>query len=456
MSDYVINVLIVEDSENDSLLVVRELQRNGFKAVWERVETAEKLKKALKDQTWDVIISDYTLPQFDAPAALKIVHTVCPNIPFIVVAGSIGEYLAVDMMKAGAHDYVMKDSLTRLPEAVRRELRDAQIRTERTQAELAINRQLAAIETAIDGIGIIKEGVYIYVNCSYLILFGYEMPNELLDRQWQTVYPPEQIKRFDNEILPHLERERAWRGEAIAIRQDGRTFAQGLSLSLTEDDLLICVCRDISELKHAQELLLHNALHDPLTNLPNRNLLTERLELAINRAKRSQEYRYAVLFLDLNRFKVVNDSLGHIVGDQLLIEIAQRLTCHTRNIDVVARLGGDEFVILLDDINNTAEVVKIAERILVDTQIPVHINHHEIFTSFSIGIVLGTPDYAQAIALLRDADIAMYQAKGDAHNSYRFFNPAMHTEAWNRLALETDLRKALDQQEFTGEHLSFV
>ncbi|MEM9008146.1 MAG: EAL domain-containing protein [Cyanobacteria bacterium P01_F01_bin.86] len=449
MSNPVINVLIIEDSEDDSLIVIRELQRNGFRLLWERVETAEALKKALAAQTWDVIISDYTLPQFDAPAALKIVSAMCANTPFIVVAGSIGEYLAVDMMKAGAHDYVMKDSLARLPEAVRRELRDAKIRTERAQAELAINRQLAAIETAIDGIGIIKEGIYTYVNRSYLMLFGYEMPDELLGKRWQTLYPPEQTQRFSHEILPHLACNRAWQGEAIAIRQDGTFFAQGLSLSLTEDDLLICVCRDISELKQAQELLIHNALHDPLTNLPNRNLLIERLELAINRAKQSRRYGYAVLFLDLDRFKMVNDSLGHVVGDQLLVTIAQRLIGHTRNIDVVARLGGDEFVILLEDIKNTAEVVQVTERILAETQIPLQINNHEIFTSFSIGIVLGKTDYSQATDLLRDADIAMYQAKNDAHNSYRFFNAAMHTEVWNRLALETDLRKALDQQEFT-------
>ncbi len=455
MSDS-LNVLIIEDSEDDTRLVIRELQRSGLVTIWERVETAEELRKMLETRKWDVVISDYTLPKFDAPTALKIVHEICANIPFIVVAGSIGEYLAVDMMKAGAHDYVMKDSLTRLPEAVRRELRDAKIRAERQQAEIAINRQLAAIETAIDGIGIVQDGVYTYANRSHLALFGYESTNAFLGKSWMTLYSPKQIERFEQEIFPQLERDRAWQGEAIATRRDGTTFAQGLSLSLTEDDLLICVCRDISDLKKAQDLLLYNALHDHLTNLPNRALLTERLELAINRAKRLQNYRYAVLFLDLDRFKVVNDSLGHVVGDQLLVETAKRLTYHLRDIDMVARLGGDEFVILLEEINNTEEVVKVTERILADSQMPVHIDDYEIFTSFSIGIVLGTPDYCRAADLIRDADIAMYRAKEQRNNSYQFFDVAMHTQAMNRLTLETDLRKAIENAEFNLRYQPIV
>lgn len=326
-----LNVLFIEDSEDDTLLIVRELSRNGFVPNWQRVETAEELRAMLETRSWDIVISDYTLPQFSAPNALKLVTQLDIDIPFIVVAGSIGEQLAVEMMKAGAHDYVMKDSLARLPEAVRRELRDAKNRAER---------------------------------------------------------------------------------------------------------------------KQAQQMLEHNALHDHLTHLPNRALLTKRLELAIKRSNRSQDYRYAVLFLDLDRFKVINDSLGHVVGDQVLVEIAQRLNCHLRDVDIVARLGGDEFVILLEDINNTQEVVKVTERILADSQIPVHINDYEIFTSFSIGIVLGTPDYCRAVDLIRDADIAMYRAKNECSNSYQFFNTVMHAQAMNRLTLETDLRKAIENQEF--------
>ncbi|MEM0979894.1 MAG: EAL domain-containing protein, partial [Cyanobacteria bacterium P01_H01_bin.58] len=320
---------------------------------------------------------------------------------------------------------------------------------ERQRAEIVIKQQFAAIEAAIDGISILQNGVYLYVNQAHLSLFGYEHADELVGQRWECLYSPNEFSRFEQEILPRLTYGQGWQGEAIATRKDGSTFTQGVSLTLTEDQLLICVCRDISDLKQAQALIAHNALHDPLTALPNRTLLLERLELAMQRAQRYENYRYAILFLDLDRFKVINDSLGHMVGDQLLVAIAQRLKAHLCQTDLVARLGGDEFLVLLEDISSAEAVAQIAEQILNDCQTPLMINGHHIFTSISIGIVIGQRDYQQATDLIRDADIAMYQAKSQADNSYRFFDAKMHTEFVNRLTLETDMRRALDQQELT-------
>ena len=149
-----LNVLMIEDVEDDALLVLRELRRDGFDVTWERIETAEALSRALSSGSWDVIISDYRLPRFDAPAALKIVKQNHPNLPFIVVSGTVGEASAVALMKAGAHDYLMKESLTRLPEAVRREVREAQIRLERRQATLELDQTKERLQLAIEGSGI--------------------------------------------------------------------------------------------------------------------------------------------------------------------------------------------------------------------------------------------------------------------------------------------------------------
>ncbi len=205
---------------------------------------------------------------------------------------------------------------------------------------------------------------------------------------------------------------------------------------------------DISNFKQAQELVTYNALHDSLTDLPNRTLLLERLELTLNKARRYETYQYALLFLDLDRFKLINDSLGHTIGDQLLTKIAQNLKTHLRDIDLVARLGGDEFVILLEDTRELETVIQIAERILADCQTPFIIEQHEIFTTLSMGIVLGTPDYHQASDIIRDADIAMYRAKLQGKNAYQLFDVSMHIQAQTRLSLETELRRALEQEEF--------
>ncbi|MEO0375139.1 MAG: EAL domain-containing protein [Cyanobacteria bacterium P01_A01_bin.17] len=443
-----LKILLVEDSEDDALLLLRELRQGNFTPSWERVQTATTLQEQLTYKNWDIIVSDYRMPGFDAPAALKIVQQSGLDIPFIVISGTVGEHLAVEMMKAGAHDYLMKSSLIRLPEAVRREMRDAHIRAERQRAEVLLKQQLAAMEAAIDGIAIVQDGVYLYVNQAHLRLFGYDCAQELTGQNWKILYPSTEMERVENEICPALKRSGAWQGDAIATRKDGSTFIQGLSLTLAEDGLLISVSRDISDLKQAQEQIIHNALHDALTGLPNRVLFLERLELAINQALRDKAYHYAVLFLDLDRFKVINDSLGHGIGDQLLLEIAERLQAHIRKIDLVSRLGGDEFVILLEKIDGVEIVTQITERILESCKTPLTIEGHKIFTSISIGIVIGNRDYHHASDLLRDADLAMYRAKEKEQNSYKFFNAMMHTQMLDRLTLETDFHKALEQEEF--------
>lgn len=319
--------------------------------------------------------------------------------------------------------------------------------TERKQAERTLRQQLAAIEAAVDGIGILQEDTYLYLNQSHVALFGYDNPQDLIGKTWREFYSPEEIQRFEQEVFPLLRRDRVWQGEATALRRDGTTFSEGLSLTLTEDNILICVCRDISELKQAQAQIIHNSLHDPLTGLPNRALLEDRLTLALQRAKTFQDYRYAVLFIDLDRFKVVNDSLGHLIGDQLLVAVAQRLQAQIRSTDLAARLGGDEFVLLLEDIDNTDTVTQIAERILAESQHPLMLDGHEVFTGMSIGIVFGNSHYEAATDLIRDADLAMYKAKQNRQASYQFFGSSMHSEMLERHTLEMELHRALEQGE---------
>jgi diguanylate cyclase (GGDEF)-like protein/PAS domain S-box-containing protein len=204
---------------------------------------------------------------------------------------------------------------------------------------------------------------------------------------------------------------------------------------------------DITAWKQAEEKLVYEALHDTLTGLPNRIFLMERLRQALQLAERSSDYLFAVLFIDLDRFKVINDSLGHMIGDQLLIAISRRLSNCLRPSDTIARLGGDEFVILLADVKDRDSATRIADRIQEELLLPFSLDGHEVFSAASIGIAFSTVGYDRPEDLLRDADIAMYRAKAHGRARYAIFHPGMHSKAVALLQIETDLRRAIDRQE---------
>ncbi|MBD2732046.1 EAL domain-containing protein [Nostoc sp. FACHB-892] len=227
--------------------------------------------------------------------------------------------------------------------------------------------------------------------------------------------------------------------EQLEIRVEERTA------ELLKSNMLLK--QEILERQQAQARLANIAFHDALTGLPNRMQFMERLKQTVERAK-SYGNLFAVLFLDLDRFKVVNDSLGHTIGDQLLVALADRLQTGLRSGDILARLGGDEFAILLEEIQGIKDVIDIAERLQQQLAIPFHLSGHEVFSTVSIGIALSTTGDHQVENLLRNADIAMYRAKALGRAGYKIFDTAMYTERAKLLQLETDLRRAIERQEF--------
>jgi diguanylate cyclase (GGDEF)-like protein len=223
------------------------------------------------------------------------------------------------------------------------------------------------------------------------------------------------------------------------------------------------------ERQRAEDRLIHDASHDPLTGLPNRALFLERLNQSMAHARRKADAQIAVLFIDLDRFKIVNDSLGHLAGDRLITQVAGRLTGALRREDVVtrpdatapgsstlARLGGDEFTILLTDIHDPSDAVRVANRVKDALRQPFAVNGQEVYTSASIGIASSASGYESADAILRDADLAMYRAKALGKARWELFDREMHQAAMTRLALETDLRRALQNEEFVLHYQPIV
>jgi diguanylate cyclase (GGDEF)-like protein/PAS domain S-box-containing protein len=213
---------------------------------------------------------------------------------------------------------------------------------------------------------------------------------------------------------------------------------------------------DVTERRRFEQQLLHDAFHDALTGLPNRALFVDRLGSALARLKRRPDRLLAVLFLDLDRFKLINDSLGHSVGDELLVAISRVLRIAVRPGDTVARLGGDEFTVLLEDLDGTEEATTVAERILSALNIPFVLSGHDVFATASIGVALSSSRYELPEDMLRDADIAMYRAKADGKARHQVFDSSMHTQALEMLALESDLRRAIERKRFVVHYQPIV
>ena len=214
--------------------------------------------------------------------------------------------------------------------------------------------------------------------------------------------------------------------------------------------------QEIAERLQVQERLLHLALHDVLTGLPNRTWFMKRLAQLLQQVSQQSGYHFAVLFLDCDRFQSVNDSLGHLVGDQLLVSLARRIELCLRPGTMLCRLGGDEFVILLQEVSQSSDATKIANDILLELAAPFQINNYQVFTNVSIGIVMGSDIYKQPEHILRDADTAMYRAKAKGKACYQLFEQTMHSRALHSFQLESDLRRALDGNEFEAYYQPIV
>ena len=304
-------------------------------------------------------------------------------------------------------------------------------------------------------------GKWLQVNESLCNMLGYT-EEELLENGFQAITHPSDLGNDLANLyqllggkIPNYQLEKRY------CHKTGVTVWVLQSASLVRDadgnpSQVIFQIQDISDRKRAEELIRHAAFHDALTGLPNRTLFADRLSMALERAKRTSNYLFAVIFVDLDRFKIVNDSLGHDMGDKLLIDLSRRLENCLREVDTVARLGGDEFAVLLDGISSEDDATEIAGRIQNALKDPFDLEGQEFFTTASMGIAYSKDGYERPEDLLRDADTAMYKAKANGKARYEVFNTNMHTRAVETLTLENELRRALERGEIKPYFQSIV
>jgi diguanylate cyclase (GGDEF)-like protein/PAS domain S-box-containing protein len=437
--------------------------------------------KALKVSLPNLILLDIHLPKLDG-------FTVCQrlkanpktqHIPIIFMSHSATTFDKVKAFELGGVDYItrpfqVEEVLVRVRnqlelQAARKRL--AQLNNDLEQRVLqrtlqlqTVHHRLKASEERLESILNTLEDVVwsaaispfqiLYLNPAAITLYQRPIEDFLLNSNlwFEVIHPDDRAEVWQSmqtmttrgsiDIEYRIMRPH---GESRCVRNRSHiVIGDNDSVAIRMEGIIT----DISERKRAEKQLIFDALHDGLTHLPNRTLFTERLESALIRKQRWPEYNFAVLFLDLDRFKVINDSLGHVAGDQLLIKVADRLMHYVRASDTVARLGGDEFTILLDQVSKTSDVINLVKQIQAALMQPIEVNGSMVFTSASIGIVMATQDYKTASELLRDADIAMYRAKENRKPGYELFNRVMYAQTMRRLKLENDLRGSLENQEF--------
>ncbi|HEX8617950.1 MAG TPA: diguanylate cyclase, partial [Thermoanaerobaculia bacterium] len=429
-----VRLLLIEDDEDDYVLtreLLSDAKRTTFALEW--IPSFDEALAALTAGAFDVCLIDYRLGERDGLELLRHARDHGVAAPMILLTGQGGGDIDLAAMRAGAADYLVKGDIDAplLERSIRYALE--QSRTLRALRESEERYALSA-RGANDGLWVwdLRDND-VYYSPRWKSMLGYEeheiesAPNEWFSR----VHPDDaQILRSAVDlhlrgVTPHLESEHRMRcrdgsyrwmlSRGLAVR-DANGAATRIAGSQT----------DVTERKLAVDRLTHDAFHDGLTQLPNRALFMDRLARAIEAHRRRPESLFAVLFLDLDRFKIVNDSLGHLLGDELLLAVAQRLGTLVRTSDTVARLGGDEFVILIDGIDHEADPVRTARRIQDELLVPFRVGGHEIFTTVSIGIALSTTGYSDPQDVLRDADIAMYRAKARGKARHEVFDTAMH------------------------------
>ena len=454
MRERPLNLLVIEDTSADFLLLQRHLRKNGMDARLHQVSDPKTLADALADNCWDAVLSDYNVPGMDFVSSLARVRWVSPELPVILVSGTVGEERAIELFKLGVTDFVLKDHLARLCPAIMRALHDARELRVKRAAEEGLSLAIAAT-----GLGMFdhdpRSGTMIW-NPEMKRNFGLPVDADVnFDSVLQGIHPLDRDAvinalaqasadvmdgRFDIEhrVLGKIDSVERW----LQVR--GRYYFD------VAGNPVRCVgtALDISERKRTEECIRQTALHDPLTGLPNRGWLFESARHLFGRARRTALCA-GVMFIDLDRFKPINDNHGHETGDKILQEVARRLSACVREEDLVVRLGGDEFLVLLPEIEQASAAEEVARHMLACIRQPYRIDGLEFTLSMSVGISIFPRDGTDLDTLVNHADAAMYHAKQSGRDNVQYYSCELAARSQMQACVEQQLQSALSRQAFS-------
>jgi diguanylate cyclase (GGDEF)-like protein/PAS domain S-box-containing protein len=450
------NILIVEDNLGDARLLIEMLSEHTLHDITlKHVECMVDAEIHLAAHSVDMILLDLGLPDAQGLQAVRRAHAIAPRVPLVVLSGFDDESMAVQALNEGAQDYLIKGQIE--PRELVRALRYS---VERKKIEDSLFDEMERAQATLACIGdavICTDvlGQITYLNVVAEILTGWsleEAKGRLIHDAFHIVDAITRLPILDP--VKRILQQNETAGiplDAILIRKDRTEITIEDSVSPIHDREAnvigaVIIVRDVTVGRAMARQMNHTIQHDHLTDLPNRSLLNDRIGQAIALARRNN-HRSAIIFLDLDGFKHINDSLGHPSGDKLIQSVASRLVSLVRNPDTVSRQGGDEFIILLSEIRDVGDAAITARRILRALEDPHSIDSHELYITASIGVSIYPDDGLDSETLIRNADTAMYQAKENDRQGYQFFRTDMNVRAMERLFLEENLRQALSRNE---------
>src|ERR1035437_1132928 len=458
-----VQILVVEDSPVYRQLLTSYLQEWGFPFKITK-DGSEAWTLLQRPDCPKLVLLDWVLPDIDGVELCRRIRLAGSGNSYsyiILLTGKDGKKDMLEAMQAGADDYLAKpfDQLelkARLLVGMRIFGLKEEIVSAREAMRYATEKQLhlrsAALEAAANGIMITdRHGTIVWVNHAFTRITGYSK-EEALGKNSRVLKSGEQPESYYAELWSTISSGKVWQGEIVNRRKDGTTYTEEMTITPVSRDVgnpadryFIAIKQDITKRKRAEERVQYLAYYDALTGLPNRTLLQDRLAKALAGARRRKD-KVAILFLDLDRFKDINDSLGHSLGDLFLQEVAERLKTWGREQDTVARLSGDEFLIVLTRIKDVPDAAIAAERFMDAMTAEFVVQGHSLSIGCSVGISIYPEHGVDGETLIKNADAAMYSAKQSGRNNFRFFTDDMNAQVVERLTLESGLRLALDKK----------